>query len=77
MLPLALALRSGANVDPTFKKVAGSLMTLVIFLVLGGVAALIVGDAVHPKQAIAYGLGWQGTIGGFVQGQRALGSQSN
>ena len=63
--------------DATFKKVAGSVLALVVFLVLGGIAALVVGDAVRPKQAIAYGLGWQGTIGGFLQGRKALASQSN
>ncbi len=33
----------------------------------GGGIAVLVGDATHPKQAIAYGLGWQGLIGGFLK----------
>jgi hypothetical protein len=38
------------------------------FIAAGGVVAVLVGDAVKAKQAIAYGLGWQGLIGGFLQG---------
>jgi hypothetical protein len=42
-------------------------MLIVVYVVVGGAVAWIVGDATHPKQAVAYGLGWQGLIGGFLQ----------
>jgi hypothetical protein len=52
----------------TFPRVLGALLVLGVFVAAGGGVAILVGDATEPKQAIAYGLGWQGLIGGFLQG---------
>ncbi len=69
--PALKALARGAELRLTFGRIVGALLVIGIFIVAGGVVALLVGDAMRPKQAIAYGLGWQGLIGGFLQGQRA------
>jgi hypothetical protein len=68
VLPFGLALAGGAEVTVTLARVLGCVLVLVVFIAAGGVVAILVGDAVKPKQAIAYGLGWQGLIGGFLQG---------
>lgn len=66
-----MALARGADLHITPARVIGAVLVLTVFVVAGGVVAILVGDAAKPKQAIAYGLGWQGLIGGFLQGQRA------
>jgi hypothetical protein len=73
VLPWAISLAQGADFHFTFPRLVGALLVLAIFIIAGGVVAMLVGDANEAKQAIAYGLGWQGLIGGFIQGTRATG----
>lgn len=68
VLPWALALAGGADVNISVGRIIGVVLVLGVFIVGGGIVAILVGDATEPKQAIAYGLGWQGTIGGLIQG---------
>lgn len=70
VLPWAVRLAKGADFQITLPRVLGAGLVFLIFVVAGGVVAMLVGDAEHPKQAIAYGLGWQGLIGGFLQSAR-------
>jgi hypothetical protein len=67
VLPWAQALAGGADLHLTFPRLLGALLIVLVFIVAGGGIAVLVGDATHPKQAIAYGLGWQGLIGGFLK----------
>jgi hypothetical protein len=71
VLPWAIGLAKGADFQITPLRILGAIVVFLIFVLAGGVVAMLVGDAQHPKQAIAYGLGWQGLIGGFLQGSRA------
>ena len=74
VLPWAFAVAGGADVHVTLGRVLGALAIVAIFVVAGGVVAILLGDATKAKQAIAYGLGWQGTIGGLIQGTRTIGN---
>jgi hypothetical protein len=72
VLPYGLALLNGADFDPSVGRVVGFVLVLIAFTGAGAVVALLLGnDAVEAKEPIAYGLGWQGLIGGFLQGRRA------
>jgi hypothetical protein len=62
---------NGAEITFSFSRVLGFAIVLIIFMALGGLIAYLVGDATDPRHALFYGLGWQGTIGGFIQGRRA------
>jgi hypothetical protein len=55
----------------TLPRIVGALLVLAVFVAAGGVVAVVVGDAVQPKHAIAYGLGWQGFIGGLLRARSA------
>jgi len=68
VLPYAFALIRGAELTLSPGRVVGALLVLLIFIAGGGIAAIIAGDASQAKQAIAYGLGWQATVGGFING---------
>ncbi len=68
VLPWGLALARGAHLELSLHQAIGAAVVLAVFIVAGGVVAILVGDAIRPKQAIAYGLGWQGLIGGFLRG---------
>jgi len=68
VLPAALKLAGGADLSLTVPKVLGLVLVFAIFSGLGGFVAFLVGDATQAKQAVFYGLGWQGTLGGFIQG---------
>jgi hypothetical protein len=63
-----LELTKGADVHITLWRVVGAALVLLIFVSAGGFVAFLVGDATHIKQAVIYGLGWEGTLGGFIQG---------
>jgi hypothetical protein len=52
--------------EPTAQRMLGLVGFIVIYLVLGGAAPLLV-DAHQMKEAIGYGLGWQGVFGQFVK----------
>lgn len=71
VLPTAFELAAGrAKLELSLSRVVGALLVMAIFVAGGGVAAFLVGDAQEAKHAVAYGLGWQGTLGGFIQSQR-------
>jgi uncharacterized membrane protein YbjE (DUF340 family) len=42
-------------------------MTVIGYLIAGGIVAYVIGDATLPRHAIAYGLGWQGLVGGLLK----------
>jgi hypothetical protein len=72
LLPVATELARGAPApNVTGPRVLGSVLLFAIFAVGGGVAAVLVGEAIEPKHAIAYGLGWQGILGGVIQEARS------
>lgn len=74
VLPFAWALLGGASPMLSTWRVIGALLVLGIFIAVGGVISiLLVEESDDAKQAIAYGLGWQASIGGFIQGTRAEG----
>jgi len=47
-------------------RVIGAVLCMIIFAIGGGVVATLIGDATEEKHALAYGLGWQGFIGGYL-----------
>ena len=53
---------------PPISRVVVALMLAAVFITLGGVAAVIVGDAKEAKHAIAYGLGFEALLGGVLRG---------
>jgi hypothetical protein len=65
------SLRKNARPEIALWKVVVAAGILAIFIVAGGVAALIAGDATKKGEALAYGLTWQASIGGAIQGVRA------
>ena len=68
-LPLAEALLRGELAwRPTPGRLLGLTGFVAFFLGLGGAVALLLGDATEPKHAIAYGLGWQAILGGYIKG---------
>lgn len=68
-LPLAGALARGElEWQPSVGRILGVVGFVTAFVSLGGAAALVVGDAAEAKHAIAYGLGWQGILGGYITG---------
>jgi hypothetical protein len=75
LMPVGFALAyKKVALDLDFGSVVGILIILVGFAGLGGLAALGVGNAdnvtnvTRPAQAVAYGLGWQGLLGGLLAG---------
>lgn len=71
VLPWALAVSKGADVHITATRVLGALCVVGIYAGAGGLIAYLLGEATAARHAIAYGLAWQGLIGGFLQGERA------
>ena len=73
VLPWAISLAHGEEIQISIGRVVGAALVILIFLSLGGLTALLISDDSTPaKVAIAYGLGWQSTIGGFIQGTRTI-----
>jgi hypothetical protein len=71
VLPWAFSLVKGqTQLTVTPARVIGALLIISIFLAGGGVVAILFGDAQEAKHAVFYGLGWQGTLGGAIQGTR-------
>jgi uncharacterized membrane protein YbjE (DUF340 family) len=70
-LPWGFALMRGADFHLTPRRALGAAIVIAGYMVAGGIVAFLVGSATVPRHAIAYGLGWQGLIGGFLQGRRA------
>lgn len=67
LLPWGISLAKGREFHPTWPRSLGALVVLLIFLLAGGVVALLVGGATTPKHALAYGLAWQSLFGGLLQ----------
>lgn len=64
-------LRKLWNVGPPFPtagRIVVAILLATVYVMLGGVAAVIVGDAVEVKHAIAYGLGFEALLGGVLRG---------
>lgn len=55
--------------DFTRERLIGAGLVTISNLALGGFVAVALGDATQAKQALAYGVAWQGTFGSFVQQQ--------
>jgi hypothetical protein len=60
------ALHGKVTWKPGLQNVLGLIGLLASYLVLGAVAPFIV-DAQHAKEAIGYGLGWQGVFGQYAK----------
>jgi hypothetical protein len=63
--------RSGGRIVFSWGRVIGALIIVIGLVALGGLAALGLGGMAtapptDPLEAIAYGLGWQSTIGGLL-----------
>ena len=61
----------GADFHLTPGHLLGTLIVIAGYALAGGVVAFLVGSATLPRHALAYGLGWQGLIGGYLQGRAA------
>jgi hypothetical protein len=70
ILPWGLGLMGGAELIVSFPRLVGVVVVVVATMALGGLVAFVVGDATSARHAVFYGLGWQGLIGGFIQGRR-------
>jgi hypothetical protein len=70
-IPWGFRLLKGADVHISVPRVLGLIVVVGGYMVAGAVVAYLVGQATLPRHAIAYGLGWQGLIGGFLNAQRA------
>jgi len=71
-MPFGVGLQQGRELHITLGRLLGVGIVLVIFLGLGGVASLILSsDTDGFKQQIVYGIGFQSTIGGALQGVKA------
>jgi hypothetical protein len=51
----------------TFPRIIGVVAVVGGYLLAGGVVAVAIGDATAARHAIAYGLGWQGLVGGLLK----------
>jgi hypothetical protein len=64
-------LNGRAELRVTVPAAVGALGFLVMYLAGGALAAYLgdalLAEATKPAQAIVYGIGWQSTIGGFLQ----------
>lgn len=76
LLPLGIAAaKSGQGWTLTPWRIAGVLVVFAIFVAIGGIVAIAMGDAVKPGQAIFYGIGSQAIVAGaFKAGKAATGS---
>jgi hypothetical protein len=71
-LPIFQAMMDGDVIlDFTRERWIGAGLVALTNLLLGGVVAVILGDVTQAKQALAYGVAWQGTLGSFLQQQVA------
>jgi len=62
---------NGADLHISATRLLGFGIVVLGSMALGGLVAYLVGDATVARNAVAYGVGWQGLIGGFIQGKRA------
>jgi hypothetical protein len=71
VLPWARSLMHGTELHLTFTRVLGAILVFVAQPAVGGAVAFAIGGATAPRHAVAYGFGWQGLVGGLLQGSRA------
>ena len=72
ILPAAVTLAGGtAGPKITVWRAVGAFFVLIAFVAGGAGAALIIGDATAPKQAVTYGLAWQSILGSAIKTGRA------
>lgn len=73
VLPAAVAAaRTGTGWTLTPWRIAGVLTVIAIFVVLGGVAALIFrNDDTRIQDAIAFGMAWEALLGGVIKTGKA------
>lgn len=82
LLPIGYALASGkTDVVFSWGRVLGALIIVAGLVIVGGLAALGLGSATgepptEPLEAIAYGFGWQSTIGGLLNAKSAATTSS-
>lgn len=71
LLPVGYSLLSGkSELQFSWSRLLGMVIILVGLVAIGGLAAVGLGHAAPatvPLQAIAYGLGWQSTVGGLLK----------
>ncbi len=67
LLPWGLRLTDGADLNLTAPRVFGAVIVVACYLIAGGTVACVIGDATAARHAIAYGLGWQGLVGGLLK----------
>ena len=73
VLPAAAQLMHGAA-GPVISRwrVIGAVIVVAIFGAAGGAAAMIMGDAKKPGNAIVYGMAWEAILGGAIKTGRAV-----
>jgi hypothetical protein len=75
VLPLAIEVaKSGAGWTLTRWRVAAAIVVVLVFVLIGGVAALMAGNATSAGQAIIFGIGSQATVAGVFKTSKALSS---
>ena len=50
-----------------FRRIMVALLAVLILIACGGLLAVAMGDASHPKHAIFYGAGWEGFFKGGLE----------
>jgi hypothetical protein len=71
-LPFGVGLQRGQKLKITGSALLGVFIVLAAFLGLGGLASVILTKATDgTQQQIIYGIGFQSTIGGALQGIKA------
>jgi len=69
VLPEAIVAMKGRSTRAlSLVNVVAALVVALIFIIVGGVVAVVIGDVTDAKQALTYGLGIEGIIGGTVKG---------
>jgi hypothetical protein len=73
ILPAAVAAaKTGAGWQITPWRVAGVLVVIIVFVALGGAAALLFQkDTTKVPDAIAFGMAWEALIGGVIKTGKA------
>jgi hypothetical protein len=68
LLPWLTAVAKGeVSLDFSWTRLLGVIGLFFVYISLGGVAALLVGEASEIKHAIAYGLGFEGVLKGAAE----------
>lgn len=59
--------RGEIQLEVTWGRLLGLFGVMSMYVGLGGVAAVLVGDALEVKHALAYGLGFEGILKGAIE----------